>query len=161
MTVVVADTTPIHYLVLIDAVDVLPRLFDQVILPETVHGELLHPATPPRVRHWVSRRPAWAVVRTARRILPLNLDPGETEAIALARELGAFAVLLDDGAARHKARAAGLRVTGTIGILERAAAENLVDLPSAFERLQRTTYYAPLDILRAALERDAARRTAS
>lgn len=49
------------------------------------------------------RLPEWAVSRAAHSIVPLDLDRGETEAIALARELNAFAVLLDDGSARAKA----------------------------------------------------------
>jgi predicted nucleic acid-binding protein len=98
------------------------------------------------------------VVRTAGYLPPLNLDPGETEAIVLAKELHAFAVLLDDGEARRKAQQQGLHVTGTVGILERAAAANLVDLPAIVAKLRTTTFHASPEILQAALARDAARK---
>lgn len=158
MILVVADTSPINYLVQIGAVHILPHFFDQVVIPQSVRDELLDPATPSGVRNWVLHLPAWAVVRAATRIEPLNLDKGETEAIALAQELHAFAVLLDDSAARQKARERGVRVTGTVGILERAAAANLIDLTIAIRELQETSYYASPALLQAALDRDAERR---
>jgi len=73
--------------------------------------------------------PAWMVIRSAAHVPSWNLDPGEAEAIALAKELGAWAVLLDDRDGRRIARQEGLRVAGTVGILERAAAAGLIDLP--------------------------------
>ncbi len=158
MILVVADTSPLNYLVQIEAIGILPRLFDQVVIPETVLQELLHPATPEIVRRWAMRLPEWAVSRAAHSIVPIDLDRGETEAIALARELNAFAVLLDDGSARAKARALGISVTGTIGLLERAALADLLNLPEAIERLRLTNYYASSELLQAALERDAERR---
>jgi len=158
MILVVADTSPLNYLVQIEAIGILPRLFDQVVIPETVHQELLHPATPDIVRRWAMRLPEWAVSRAAHTIVPLDLDRGETEAIALARELNAFAVLLDDGSARAKARALGISVTGTIGLLERAAMADLLNLPEVIKRLRLTNYYASSELLQAALERDAERR---
>jgi uncharacterized protein len=61
MIIVVADTSPINYLVQIRAIDVLPRFFDEVVLPRAVHRELLHPSTPEAVRRWVSQLclPGW------------------------------------------------------------------------------------------------------
>jgi predicted nucleic acid-binding protein len=44
MPIVVADTGPLNYLVLIKAIDLLPKLFDLVCVPETVFGELTHQA---------------------------------------------------------------------------------------------------------------------
>ncbi len=51
--IVVADTTPVNYLVLIDAADLLPRLFGQVRIPPAVFAELQDPETPDPVRAWV------------------------------------------------------------------------------------------------------------
>jgi predicted nucleic acid-binding protein len=158
MIVVVADTSPIHYLIQIQAIDVLARLFEQVVIPKSVEEELLNLSAPHEVRQWMLHPPAYATVKSALRVLPLNLDPGETEAIALAKELDAFAVLLDDGEARQVAKREGLQVTGTIGLLEKAAAAGLVDLPSVFARLKATTYYASPELLEAALARDLARK---
>lgn len=158
MIIVVADTSPINYLVQIGAVDVLAHFFEQIIIPTAVERELLNPAAPAAVRQWISQPPKWISIRSALHVLPLDLDPGESEAIALAKELGAFAVLLDDGEARQAAKKEGLQVTGTIGILERAAAENLLNLPSTFQKLRATNYHASAELLQAALDRDAARK---
>jgi predicted nucleic acid-binding protein len=158
MIIVLADTSPINYLVQIAAVDVLAHFFDQIVIPKWVQRELLNSATPEVVRKWISEPPTWIYIRSALHVLPLNLDPGETEAIALAKEIGAFAVLLDDADARQAAKKEGLHVTGTVGILERAAAENLLDLPQIFAKLRATNYYASDELLQAALNRDAARK---
>jgi predicted nucleic acid-binding protein len=48
--IVVADTSPLNYLILIDQADLLPSLFGEVLLPHAVHRELQHPKTPERVR---------------------------------------------------------------------------------------------------------------
>jgi predicted nucleic acid-binding protein len=56
---VVADTGPPHYLILIGAIEVLPNLFGRVMLPETVRDELEHSRTPEIVRRWVADPPAW------------------------------------------------------------------------------------------------------
>jgi predicted nucleic acid-binding protein len=158
MILVVADTSPIHYLVQIDAIDVLARLFDQVVIPHAVLQELLSHSTPSEVRQWAVNLPAWASVRTARSLPSLRLGGGETEAIALAKELRAFAILLDDNEARRMAHQQGLAVTGTIGILEHAAALDLVNLPDAIGKIRRTTFYASDALLQKALDRDAQRK---
>ena len=158
MIIVVADTGPINYLIQIEAIGVLAHFFDQIVIPNAVLAELLNAASPAAVRRWALHPPEAVCIRSALHILPLNLDPGESEAIALAKEIGAFAVLLDDGEARQAAKKEGLRVTGTIGILERAAAEDLLDLPSAFKNLRATNYYASEQLLQAALDRDTARK---
>ena len=58
MPVVVADAGPLRYLVLIDAIDLLPRLFGRVLIPEMVSAELSRPSTPRRVREWLAADPA-------------------------------------------------------------------------------------------------------
>jgi predicted nucleic acid-binding protein len=57
MILVVADTGPIHYLVQIGHIDILARLFDQVIIPQAVLRELLHGSTPATVRQWAANLP--------------------------------------------------------------------------------------------------------
>ena len=106
----------------------------------------------------MSSPPHWIAVRSAQHIVDLNLGPGETEAIALAKELGAFAVLLHDGEARQAAKEQGLQVTGTIGLLERCAEAGLLELPSAISKLKATNYYAAPELFQAALDRDNVRR---
>jgi hypothetical protein len=81
MQIVVADTGPINYLVLIDAIDLLPKLFDQVLAPQAVFDELTDPDTPATVRAWVtcaSRPMPWPVRREGpgRRMPERRLCPG-------------------------------------------------------------------------------------
>ena len=69
----------------------------------------------------------------------LGVDAGEAEALCLAQEIKADAVLRDDRAGRSAALHCGLDVIGTVGLLEQAAARGLLDLPGAMERLQQTS----------------------
>jgi predicted nucleic acid-binding protein len=60
---VVADTGPVNYLVLIEAIDVLPRLFAQILVPAAVYDELSHADAPTPVRAFIAQKPAWLEVR--------------------------------------------------------------------------------------------------
>ena len=61
--IVIADTTPVNYLVLIQEVDLLPRLFGQVFIPPVVFAELKDPETPAPVRGWLANAPSWLQVQ--------------------------------------------------------------------------------------------------
>lgn len=56
--IVVADTSPLNYLVLIDEIDLLPALFGRVLLPQAAFHELQHAKTPPKVQQWIVHLPA-------------------------------------------------------------------------------------------------------
>jgi predicted nucleic acid-binding protein len=146
VSVVVADTGPLRYLVLIDAIDLLPRLFGRVLIPEIVAAELSRPSTPLPVREWLAGNPGWLEKRAnppALGTLPPRLDAGERAAIGLAQAIGAL-LLIDDRAGIEAARARGVKATGTLGILVRAASAGQVDLRTAFERLKATNFrYRP------------------
>ena len=161
MSVVVSDTSPLHYLILCGAETMLPRLFRQVVIPPTVFRELQQPNTPPLVRQWARSLPAWAAVQAPKSVnLALDIDPGELEAICLAREIKAAAVLMDDRAGRSAAIHCGLAVIGTVGLLEQAAARGLLELPDTMERLRKTNARLDPELIRAALERDKTRKQA-
>jgi predicted nucleic acid-binding protein len=118
MRLVVADTGPLNYLVLIDAVELLPNLFEKVFAPEAVRAELLNQDAPPVVRVWAVRPPSWLEVRAVSSAIDdpawRALDIGEREALALARTIGADLVLMDDRAGVAVARQLGLAATGTL-----------------------------------------------
>jgi len=145
MRIVVADTGPINYLVLIEAIDLLPKLFDQVLTPQAVFDELNDPDTPPAVRTWIARAPDWFKVDPQPTptipVVTTGLDTGEQAAIALALAIKADLVLMDDQAGIAVARRNGLVATGTLGVLDLAARQGLVELTEAFERLKITTFY--------------------
>jgi predicted nucleic acid-binding protein len=159
--IVVADTTPVNYLVLIEEADLLPRLFGVVLIPPAVWEELNDPDTPAPVRAWLAHPPSWFQVRPLQ--LPPDpeldeLDDGEREAIALAEQLHADQLLVDELSARKEAARRQLRFIGTLGILRRAAQLDLIDLPSALARLQQTTFYVSAELIRSLLDEDAQRR---
>ena len=62
---IVADTGPVNYLVLIGHIGILSTLFETVVLPTAVQNELASYKAPPAVRHWNADLPAWIVVRDA------------------------------------------------------------------------------------------------
>ena len=60
MTVVVADTSPLNYLVLIEAIEVLPQLYERICVPEAVIAELRSSDAPLPVQQWAAVLPAWS-----------------------------------------------------------------------------------------------------
>lgn len=89
-----------------------------------------------------------------------SLGSGEREAIALAIELEADAILLDDKRAKSEARLRNIRVITILNILEAAAERGLLHLPDAIERLRHTNFYMPAEeLIEQVLERDRGRRS--
>lgn len=160
MAVVVADAGPPRYLVLIDQIELLPRLFGRVVLPDVVRDELNASQAPAQVRAWLASSPPWLDAGSApvtEKLLPPRLDKGERAAITLATELKATLVLMDDRAGVDEARLRGLQVTGTLGVLALAARRGPVDLEAAFMRLKATNFRYPpalLDTLLVAWRKD-------
>ena len=76
--IVVADTSPLRYLVLIERIDVLPTLYGRVIVPPAVIAELSQEHTPAMVRAWLSDPPNWLNVRAPKNAMM-------TEGITLAK----------------------------------------------------------------------------
>ena len=85
MILVVADSGPIHYLVLVDAIDVLPRIYDRVVIPQSVLNELLHPHAPEAVRNWQGEGCIhWCMSKVLTvRIAPQLLAKAEARAVQL------------------------------------------------------------------------------
>jgi hypothetical protein len=70
-TVVVTDTTPLNYLILIGQIDILPQLFTQVLVPAAVMTELRHPQAPAAVRTWANDpAPHWLEIREPKALEP-------------------------------------------------------------------------------------------
>jgi predicted nucleic acid-binding protein len=78
----------------------------------------------------------------------LSLGSGERETIALAQAVDVELVLLDEKRARNAARARGLAVSGTLGVLDLAAARGLVTMTEALGLLEQTTFRAPRQLMR-------------
>lgn len=142
--IIVSDTTSLNYLVLIGHADMLRGLFGAVYTAPGVIEELSHDRAPNMVRAWAAAPPSWLVVQQPKAILPnLRLGKRESQAISLAKELGATAVLIDDERARRTAERVGLSVQGTLGVLLLGAEAGLIDLTDALDRLGGTLFRAP------------------
>jgi predicted nucleic acid-binding protein len=137
---VVADTSPINYLILIQHELLLPTMYTQVLVSPAVLRELEDPETPEAVRTWMTHPPTWFERRApqqppAETAFPA-LGAGEREAIVVAKGVQADFVLIDERDGRRVARSLTLAVIGTLGVLEEAAVRGLLDLPRALARLQ-------------------------
>jgi predicted nucleic acid-binding protein len=151
---VVCDTSPLNYLVLIEAIDVLPILFNDVYVPPSVMLELAHPRAPVQVRQWSISPPSWLRVVGPMRIDPIfGLHLGETEAIALAQELKADALLVDERDATRIAIERGIPVVGTLAVLAKAIALGLIVQQQTVERLQETNFIGPIELIAPLVDR--------
>lgn len=160
--VVVADTTPVNYLVLIGAQELLPALFSQIVIPEAVLRELQATATPQAVRQWIASQPPWLETRAMAAVPDTrlsHLDDGERAAIQLAEELGADLLLVDERAARKEAAKRHLATSGTLGILDRAAEKGLIDFSQALQQLKQTSFYLSASVEQFFLDRQVRRQT--
>ena len=138
---VIADAGPINYLILIGHIEVLPALFQKIILPAAVRDELND--APPSVKEWIATPPSWIEIHQTAQVHDLvleNLDAGEEAAIALAIEFHADLLLMDERAGVKAARRKGIEVTGTLGLLAIAANSGLLNLADAFDRIKRTNF---------------------
>ena len=156
MRLVVADTSPIFYLLSIGHIDLLPQLFGKVFLPDAVHKELCHPAAPSVVREWVDGLPAWAevtAVEASDDATLQSLGAGERAAITLALSLHADLILIDERKGTTVALGKGFDVTGTLGVLGLAARRGLIDLADSFARLKRTNFRYRQEIMDELLNR--------
>ena len=153
---VVADATPLRYLAVIGLIGLLPTLFNRILIPHVVWDELRTPSTPEAVRLIMDSRPDWLYLQSPRRdsldAVSPDLDQGERAAIALAVEVRADLVLIDEAAGRRVAKELGMRITGTVGVLRLAAERGMIDVPDVLSQLRVSGFYIDENVLRAAFE---------
>jgi predicted nucleic acid-binding protein len=116
------------------------------------------------VRSWASDIPTWVEVCAVDPILRddprwRDLDPGERAALALASTRQPAVLLIDERAGTEIARALGVPVTGTLGVLDEAARRRLISLPDAVERLKQTSFRYPKAVVDRLLEEETRRRS--
>jgi predicted nucleic acid-binding protein len=157
MRLIVADTSPLFYLLSIGHIDLLPQLFGKVYVPNAVHNELCHSSAPKLGREWAASVPDWVEVTSIGAIDDAalqSLGAGEREAITLALSLRADLVLIDERKGTAVALSRGLDVTGTLGVLRLAARRGLLDLAEAFSRLKHTNFRYRQEVLDAILRQE-------
>ena len=127
---VVVNTTPIIALALLDKLDLLRQLYGQVIAPSAVWTEVLAGGSTGTGSAEL-REATWLRVSSLHdprsADLLADLDRGEAEVIALALEMNADLVIIDERLARRHAKRLGLRLTGTLGVLLKSKQHGLVD----------------------------------
>ncbi|GGA54772.1 DUF3368 domain-containing protein [Okeania sp. KiyG1] len=129
--IIVSDTTPISELAKVKHLDLLPQIFGKVVIPQGVFNELQKGTHP--VAKFVQNLSWLEVVTVNNQQLveelqkSFNLHLGESEAIALAEEIGASQLLIDEKAARKVAMARKLPLIGTVGILLLAKRRGLLE----------------------------------
>jgi predicted nucleic acid-binding protein len=154
--IVVADTSPINYLLLIGHIDLLPRLYGRVVVPTSVALELSDADAPAVVKSWIESRPDWIDIseaNTHNHLLDF-LDRGERDGIALAQALHADVILLDDLEARREAQIRKLYVTGTLGVLRDSAENGWINFSEAVAKLRSTNFRASPSLISRLLEQN-------
>jgi len=153
LVAVVSDTSPLSYLILIGEVEVLSVLYGEILIPSAVEKELRSPDGPGPPRTWIGEAPPWLHVEQPPAESPEGwsleteeklqaLDQGESQAIRLAESADSELLIIDERDGREAAKEVGLRITGTLGVLDEAASDRLVDARRAAERLQETSFRA-------------------
>ncbi|WP_297063304.1 DUF3368 domain-containing protein [Thermococcus sp.] len=142
----VSNSTPLIHLAKIGRLELLREFFGEVLIPEAVYRECVLEGSDSEDAQAI-KNAEWIKVEKItderlRRSLMIELDEGESEAIVLALEKNAELVLMDDYDGREVARALGLRVAGTIGILLKAKfTGKIVSLRDELEKLKAMGFW--------------------
>jgi len=153
--IIVSDTGPLRYLVMLGVVDILPGLFGEVICPAAVLDECMTAAAPEALRSFASQPPEWLVVMQVDEIdeRTLLLDRGESEAITLALRIRSDLLLIDERKGRQKATDLGLEITGTLAVLAAAGRRSWLDYQEITARLTTiTSFRATSELIQEAWE---------
>lgn len=138
---VVSNTSPVLNLAIIGRLSLLQQQFGEIWLPPVVISELRIDEDLPGVQAVrEALATGWMHIQAVEdmglvEVLRRDLDGGEAEAIALAIQLKAERILLDEKEGRRIAKTLGLRSTGVLGVLLRAKQEGYV--PSIRETIQQ------------------------
>jgi len=136
---VVSNSTPLIALSRIRRLHLLRELFNEVTIPAAVYEEVVS-AGKGRAGGLEVENARWIIQHQVKNkdlvaFLRISLDAGEAQTIALAKELSADLVLLDDNDGRNIAASVGINFTGTIGILLRYYQGHSADFKEALDEL--------------------------
>lgn len=146
--IVISDTTPIISLIKINRLDLLEKLFGEVLIPEAVFRELTTNATFKNEADIVKTsefiKTSTIQNRKSLEILQAasGLDDGESEAIILADELKSDVLIIDERRGRKVAQNLGITISGTVGILIQAHCESMIsedEVKNCFEYLKNSS----------------------
>ena len=128
---VVSNSSPLINLARVGRMDILRQLYGKVVIPEAVWNEVVVQEAGQPGADEVREAP-WIVKRSVRNrelVLALRqeLGAGEAEAIALALEIKAQLLLMDEHLGRETAHHLGLRYTGIVGVLIEAKRMGIIE----------------------------------
>ena len=160
--IVVSDTTPLISLMKADRLELLEPLFGEAFIPEAVYSELTtNPEFQDEADHIkgcafikkvsVKEQKAVDVLQRAS-----GLDLGESEAIIYADDVKADVLLMDEVKGRQVARAMGLYIMGTIGVLLYAFEKKVItgsDVEDALDRMKKANRHIGEDLINYALSK--------
>jgi predicted nucleic acid-binding protein len=138
--IVVADISPLNYLIRLGRPDVLREIYGRVLVPHAVLTEMQHPDAPSEVRAWAFAPPAWLEQKRVQQLdetLASELGAGEREAISIALEVSADVLLIDERTGRQQAEARHIEVAGTLAVLLQASLRGYFDFPEALKQLRQ------------------------
>ncbi|HEX6384613.1 MAG TPA: DUF3368 domain-containing protein [Anaerolineae bacterium] len=156
--IVVSNTSPLTNLAAIGQFDLLQQLYTSIHIADGVwdelnaYGQVWPGSTQVAAASWVKRHQVQNQTLVA--VLRRDLDRGEAESIALAIELEADLILLDEKDGRHAAQRLGLRPIGVLGILLEAKGKGAIEsIRPLLDTLQKTAgFYLSNSVYRAILE---------
>jgi len=141
--IIISDTTPIISLLKAEQLDLLQKLFKEVIIPKAVYNELIS-NTKFQNEAQIIRECSYIFVEEVIDTKSVNifrrvtgLDAGESEAIVMADEKKADLLLMDERKGRIVAKQMGLTITGTVGILLQSYDEGLLNADEIRESIYK------------------------
>jgi len=127
---VVINTSPLISLSLLEMLDILPKLFDEIYIPNAVFQEAVVLGKGKYGSVEIEKLTWLKIVKITntdlRDSISISLDYGEAEVLTLAKELAIDTVIIDEYAGRRYAKMLDINVMGTLGILLKAKEMNLV-----------------------------------
>jgi predicted nucleic acid-binding protein len=147
--IIVSDASPIIALAVCNKLDLLDKLFDRIYLPQAVFNELaIHEKPKARdIIEWARDKVIPVKNFSVITALSMNLDPGESEALALYWETEADFLLIDEKRGRIIAMRNGIKTIGTVGILLSSKQKELISSVKPFLELLMNNSFRISDIL--------------
>lgn len=158
---IISDTTPIISLIKINRLDLLEKLFEEVLIPEAVYRELttnaLFENEPKIVKTSSFLKTSSVQNRKSLQLLQAvsGLDDGESEAIILADELKSDVLIMDEKKGRKVAEKLGIKITGTVGVLLQSYSENMIssdEIKTYLDQLKNSNIRLSESLIQKALE---------